>query len=137
MTARTFLLLALAGAGGCARAATTSEPAETSSITSPVLTAEELRSSGALGGTAYEAVRRLRPGFLIDRTAGARRTTQPIQVSVNRGQLSPLTSLNTIPASTVSEIRYLTHGEASQRFGARGTGPVILVTVSTRLVPDP
>jgi hypothetical protein len=123
---------------GCAPRSATTEGSEASSgFTSPVLTAEELRSSGSLGVTAYEAVRRLRPGFLIDRTAGARRTTQPIQVSVNRGQFSPISILNTIPASAVTEIRYLSLGEATQRYGAMVTGPVIVVSLSTRLVPDP
>ena len=137
MMLRALALATLVASAACARGTSTAGQAESSGITSPVLTAEELRASGVLGGTAYEAVRRLRPGFLIDRTAGARRTTQPIQVSVNRGQLSPVTALNSIPASTVSEIRYLTLGEATTRFGSRATGPVILVSVSTRLVPDP
>jgi hypothetical protein len=137
MKLRALMLGALVAAGGCARGSNTSAAPESLGITSPVLSAEELRASGALGGTAYEAVRRLRPGFLIDRTAGARRTTQPIQVSVNRGQLSPISLLNSIPASTVSEIRYLTLSDATSRLGTRVEGPVILVTLSTRLIPDP
>lgn len=97
-----------------------------------VITNEELNQYGLLGGTAYEAVLRLRPGFLIDRTAGRRASSQLIQVSVNGGQFSGISGLNTIPASTVAEIRYLTVGEASQRFGPRASGPVILVVLMTR-----
>ncbi len=137
MIRRVVLLAVLALGAACATRSSTSDGEASTGFTSNVLTAEELRSAGALGVTAYEAVRQLRPGFLIDRTAGARRNTQPTQVSVNRGQLSPVSMLNSIPASTVSEIRYLTVGEATQRLGGRVTGPVILVTLSTKLVPDP
>ena len=64
-------------------------------------------------------MQRLRPSYLIDRTAGRRTSSQPIQVSVNGGQMGAISALNVIPASTVAEIRYFTFGDASQRFGSR------------------
>ena len=131
---RALLALAVGGllgttACGSARPQTNQEPATTATR---VLTNEEMTQAGVLGTTAYEAVLRLRPGFLIDRTAGRRTSSQPIMVSVNGGQISAVATLNSIPASTVAEIRYLSIGEAAQRFGSRATGPVILVMMMTR-----
>jgi hypothetical protein len=97
-----------------------------------VITSQQIADANLLGNVAYVVVQRLRPAYLIDKTAGPRRSTQPIMVSVNGGQLSPLTGLQSIPASTIAEIRYLTVGEASQRFNSRNSGPVILVTLMSR-----
>lgn len=111
-------------------------PVAADSTTAPatynVITAQQLADAGLLGNNAYLAVQRLRPAYLIDKTAGARRSSQPIMISVNGGQLSPLSELNAIPASTIAEIRFLTVGEASQRFRSRNSGPVILVTLMSR-----
>lgn len=114
----------------------TSPAAADSSATRPatynIITAQELDDANLLGATADVAVQRLRPAYLIDKTAGAGRRTQPILVSVNGGQLSGLSALNAIPSSTIAEIRYFTAGEASQRFRQRTNGPVILVTMMSR-----
>jgi hypothetical protein len=98
------------------------------------ITAQQLADANLLGVTADIAVQRLRPGYLIDKNAGAsqRATPQPIQVSVNGGQLAGLRALSSIPASTIAEIRYFTAGEASQRFRTRTNAPVILVTLMSR-----
>jgi hypothetical protein len=48
---------------------------------------------------------------------------------VNGGEPAAVNALNTIPTSAVAEIRNLSIGEASQRFGSRSSGPVILVTL--------
>jgi hypothetical protein len=97
-----------------------------------IITAQQIADANLLGNVAYVVVQRLRPAYLIDKTAGPRRSTQPIMVSVNGGQLSALNALNAIPASTIAEIRYLTLGEATQRFNNRNSGPVILVTLMSR-----
>jgi hypothetical protein len=98
------------------------------------ITSQELADANLLGVTADIAVQRLRPAYLIDKNAGASRRTasQPIQVSVNGGQLTGLNALSSIPASTIAEIRYFTGGEASQRFRTRSNSPVILVTLMSR-----
>lgn len=127
------VLLATVLALGTACAA--KQPVDESAAVAPsmsVLTNEEMTNAGVLGVSAYEAVQRLRPSYLIDRIAGRRTSSQPIQVSVNGGQMSAVSALNVIPASTVSEIRYFTFGEASHRFGSRASGPVILVLLMTR-----
>jgi hypothetical protein len=97
-----------------------------------IITAQQIADANLLGNIAYVVVQRLRPSYLIDKTAGSRRTTQPIMVSVNGGQLSGLNALNSIPAASIAEIRYLTLGEATQRFNNRNSGPVILVTLMSR-----
>ncbi len=97
-----------------------------------IITSAQIADANLLGNVAYVVVQRLRPAYLIDKTAGPRRSTQPIMMSVNGGQPSGLNELNAIPASTIAEIRYLTVGEASQRFGNRSSGPVILVTLMSR-----
>lgn len=101
------------------------------SISSNVITQDEMTEAGLLGVTALEAVQRLRPGYLLDRTAGRRTSNHHIQVSVNGGQMSALNALNRIPVATIAEIRYFTTGDASQRFGTRASGPVILVTLKS------
>lgn len=115
-----------------APAGATPAVADSAAATYNIITAQQIADANLLGNIAYVVVQRLRPAYLIDKTAGPRRTTQPIMVSVNGGQLSGLNTLNSIPASTVAEIRYLTLGEATQRFSNRNSGPVILVTLMSR-----
>ncbi|MEP6990859.1 MAG: hypothetical protein ABJA80_08030 [bacterium] len=100
-----------------------------------VITRDELAEASQLGTTAYLAIQRLRPAYLIDKTAGAAATIHPITVSVNGGQLSPVNTLISIPTLTIAEMRYLDTGNASQRFHGRATGPVILVTLTDRPTP--
>ncbi len=100
-----------------------------------LITRDELAEESQLGTTAYLAIQRLRPAYLIDKTAGAAATIHPISVSVNGGQLSLVNTLMSIPTQTIAEIRYLDIGNASQRFHGRATGPVILVTLTERPSP--
>lgn len=100
------------------------------SRTYDAITRDELAESSLLGTTAWLAIQRLRPSFLIDKTAGAARTIHPLSVSVNGGELTGVNALITIPAQTIAEIRYFDIGNAAQRFHNRAPGPVILVTLS-------
>ena len=95
-----------------------------------LITRDELAEASLLGTTAYLAIQRLRPAYLIDKTAGAARTIHPLSVSVNGGELTRLDALITIPTQTIAEIRYLDAGNAAQRFHNRATGPVIVVTLT-------
>ena len=99
------------------------------SRTYDLITRDELAEASLLGTTAWFAIQRLRPSYLIDKTAGAARTIHPLSVSVNGGELTGLNTLITIPTQTIAEIRYLDMGNAAQRFHNRATGPVILVTL--------
>lgn len=96
-----------------------------------VITREEMTEASLMGTTVWLAVQRLRPSYPIDKTAGAAATLHPLSVSVNGGQLRPVSTLLGIPVQAVAEIRYLDIGDAAQRFRNRATGPVILVTLTT------
>lgn len=100
-----------------------------------VITRDELAEESQLGTTAYLAIQRLRPAYLIDKTAGAATTIHPIAVSVNGGQLTAMNTLIGIPTQTIAEIRYLDIGNAAARFHNRSTGPVILVTLTAPASP--
>ncbi|MDQ2666871.1 MAG: hypothetical protein M3Z05_12765 [Gemmatimonadota bacterium] len=131
---RLVLVAAVSTLGaGCHRAPSVDYPA-TADGRAPriydVITREELADRSQLGTTAYLAIQRLRPSYLIDKTAGAAATIHPVSVSVNGGQLTPLNTLISIPTQTIAEIRYLDMGYAAQRFHNRATGPVILVTLT-------
>ena len=100
------------------------------SRTYDLITRDEMADASLLGTTAWLAIQRLRPSYLIDKTAGAARTIHPQSVSVNGGELTGVNTLMTLPAQTIAEIRYLDTGNAAQRFHNRATGPVILVTLT-------
>jgi hypothetical protein len=131
-------VLAVIGGAACHHAPATDTPTTDAQRTSRVydtVTRDELAEESQLGTTAYLAIQRLRPAYLIDKTAGAAATIHPISVSVNGGQLSPINVLMSIPTQTIAEIRYLDTGNAAQRFHNRATGPVILVTLTTQPTP--
>ena len=141
MTRRTIAALLMVGAAtlsvACRSGSTVGSgpnPAEVSRSYN-LITQEEMADASLLGTTAYLAIQRLRPAYLIDKTAGAARSIHPLSVSVNGGQLSPLNALLSIPVQTIAEIRYLDIGDAAQRFHNRATGPVILVTLSAQPSP--
>lgn len=141
---RPFIAVA-AIAAGCASApkpADTSSPAtviapQGSATTSApvvkknpdVISEAELTDPTILNMNAYEAVRRLRPNFLVIR--GVRSVTGPpaqVHISIEGGPIQPLAALKDIPAHEVKELRYLSASDAGQRFGtAADAGPVIMV----------
>jgi hypothetical protein len=92
-----------------------------------VITGAQVRESGA--GTAYDVLTRLRPEFLsrhaytiVDDPEGG----YPV-VYVNGVRQGGLDLLKTIPAAMVAEIRYISPGAASDRFGRHHAGGVIAV----------
>jgi hypothetical protein len=136
---RTRLLVVAALLGGCHRApsaeSSTSAGAQRAPHVYDMITRDELAEESQLGTTAYLAIQRLRPAYLIDKTAGAARTLHAITVSVNGGQLTSINTLISIPTQAIAEIRYLDIGNAAQRFNNRATGPVILVTLTAQPSP--
>ncbi len=88
-----------------------------------LITAEEI--AGAHVQNAFEAVRQLRPRFLM--THGGTTSTHGVQVMVDdvpRGGVSALGSIN---ASDVVEIRYLDPSDATMKYGTGYTGGLIIV----------
>ena len=127
-------LIAVVALAACHNAPVSEAPMTADAQRTPhvydVITRDELAEESQLGTTAYLAIQRLRPAYLIDKTAGAAATLHPISVSVNGGQLSSMKTLISLPTQTIAEIRYLDIGNAAQRFHNRASGPVILVTLT-------
>ena len=96
---------------------------------SDIITAAEL-SDPSLTGDALDAVRRLRPRFLVKRGAQSIRAPEAgdVHVSVDGGPLQALSMLSRFRPIEIAEIRYLNSSDAAQRFGTTaGSGGVILV----------
>jgi len=111
---RISIALALAGAlAGCASASGSSQNAGPGR-NPDVLTAEEIATTDAR--TAYDAVARLRPRFLIVRGDNHVAPT-PLRVIVNDVPHANTDALRAIRADEVIEIRYLSSSEASLRWG--------------------
>ena len=130
--------LLLVAAGGCARAAAPAagdrsapQPARTAVRRNPnVITRDQLADPSLSRSSALEAVRLLRPTFLVYR--GAISVNDPgagsVRVSIDGSSVSSLDDLAAIRASDVRSIRYLSASDATQRFGiASGGSPVIVV----------
>jgi hypothetical protein len=97
---------------------------------SDVITAEELADPSVNMGDALEAVRRLRPGFLMSRGATSMKNASAgsVHVSIDGAPLMTLDNLSRVRPNQIAEIRYLSAPDAAQRFGTTaGSGGVILV----------
>lgn len=83
-------------------------------------------------GTAFDALRRLRPEFLTRRASAV--PTDPYQgypvVYIDGQRLGDLSTLHGIPLRSIIEIRYLRMAAAAQQLGLTHPGGVI--AVSTR-----
>lgn len=134
MTRRAAALLAFVLSFGAACAhQQPGQLADTSStgIDRTVLTFNEISEKGLQGSTVYEVIRQLRPWF-FNNPSGARNTNHPISVSINGGDMRPMSILQSTQAQSVREIRFLTTSEAFARFSFRAPGPVILLTLPTQ-----
>jgi hypothetical protein len=85
-----------------------------------VLTAEEMRAANVDGGSAYEAISRLRPSWLAHGTKSfdPPSTDLPI-VFVDGQRYGDLDSLRNLDASHIADIRFYSPAEAG-RFGLQG-----------------
>jgi outer membrane receptor for ferrienterochelin and colicin len=95
-----------------------------------VITAEEIQASNARD--AYDAIRKLRANFLSYRGRTTINTTaaqEPI-VFVDEQRYGTLSSLRTIPAGQIAEIKLYRAWEATQKFGTGYTGGVIHITTT-------
>lgn len=108
------------------------DPAAASTATrrTDVITAEELADPSVAAGDVLEAVRRLRPSFLMSRGASSMKNTTAgsVHVSIDGAPLLSVDNLSRLRPAQVAEIRYLNATDAAQRFGtSAGSGAVILV----------
>jgi hypothetical protein len=92
-----------------------------------VLTEAEIEASGYTD--AFSMVQALRPQWL--RTRGATSLTQRefVQVYVDGSRMGSPETLQQLPVSTISSMRYLTGLEATQRWGLdHGAGAIVVLT---------
>lgn len=132
---RTRLLItsALAVTLGCtSNPAPGGDPGATSTATrrTDIITADELADPSVSTGDALEAVRRLRPSFLVSRGASSMKNTTAgsVHVSIDGAPLLTVDNLSRLRPAQIAEIRYLNATDAAQRYGTgAGSGGVILV----------
>jgi hypothetical protein len=92
-----------------------------------VLTAEEIADAHADNASAYDAVARLRPNWLVAHGVAAQ-GSEYAAVFFDGQKYGDLSSLRNIPAAHVGDIRYYDVTQAGGTFGIKGdTGGVIEV----------
>ena len=116
---------------GCASAPAAS--GSSSRAGGDVITRAELADPSLVGSTVVDAIRRLRPRFLNERSGGLRGASEGAMVSLNGGPPGELSELSRVEIGDVQEIRYLTTADANLRFGLAGSmRPVLVVTLRPR-----
>jgi hypothetical protein len=117
------LLVASSAAGCMPSRSAQSTPAEGS-----VITAEELRRVG--DRDAYTAIELLRPHFLRYRGQTGFRSDARAEpdVFVDGMYYGPMASLRRLPVRELAEIRFLSVGDATMRYGMGHLGGVIDIT---------
>lgn len=134
MSVKHLYLIAVAALLGCTPAGGTSD--RPGSPPAPrkgsYLSAEEIAAANADNATAYDAVARLRPNWLVARGVATQGPEFPV-VFVDGQQFGPPESLRNIQAYHVADIRFYDITQAGARFGIRGgTGGVIEVRSKVR-----
>lgn len=99
-----------------------------------VLTAAEVsRRLGATPGTAFQALRRLRPEFLQTTIVkGGLPTAARPSLFVNGAQVDGLETLGTIDAAWIVDVRLVRPADAMRRYGADFANGIILLTMRGR-----
>jgi hypothetical protein len=123
-----LLLLSVACAHRGAQSPETDEPEEVTRHNEDVIASFELTDPFVAPGTVMEAVRRLRPRFLVDPDSASGR--HPVHVSLNGGQLLPVDRLINVRVRDVVEIRYVNPEDAVLTWGSttEGGGVILLRT---------
>jgi hypothetical protein len=107
---------------GCASAGTATKAQHN------VLTSAELVRAGDV--SLYDALRQLRPAFLMERRESATGTAvATTQVYIGAMQMEGVEHLREIMAKNVEEVRFLDPREANARFGTNRGGSAIVVTL--------
>lgn len=103
-------------------------PPESDDFESQVITEDEIVASKATN--AYDVVKKLRANFLSyrGRTTVAGTSSSDPTVYLDEQAFGPISSLRTIPADEVAEIRLYRSWEATTKYGMGNMGGVILVT---------
>ena len=131
-----MLLLAACASGGAtvgavgerSEDAAAPRPRPSAGLNGPITAADIARVNAA---SAYDAVVKLRANFL--RSRGVSSFMQPVRSShpivfIDGMEIGTLFELRSLPAAEVAEIRFLSSGEATIRYGDGYMAGVILVT---------
>ena len=126
--AQTFMVLATGELIGCTPSASGTGGNAPDSRT---LRYEEISKAG-VGGTAYDVISRLRPGFLVSRgqttlNSGTAASSYP-NVYLDGVPYGDITTLRNIDASHIGEVRLFQAWEAQTKFGVGNNGGVIAIT---------
>jgi hypothetical protein len=127
--ARTFMLVVMGTVLGCASSASGTYGG--SAPDSRVLRYDEISQSAA-GGTAYDLISRLRPGFLVSRgqttiSNGTAASSYP-NIYLDGVPYGDINTLRNIDASHIAEVRLFQAWEAQTKFGVGNNGGVIAIT---------
>jgi len=132
MSIRYLYLIGVAAILGCASGGTSGTTGTAAPRKGNLLTAAEIAAANADNATAYEAVARLRPNWLVARGVATSGPEFPV-VFVDGQQFGAPESLRNIQAYHVADIRYHDITQAGARFGIKGgTGGVIEVRSKVR-----
>ena len=121
---RTMIAAALSLAAGCA----TSGSSAATNQNAPrrdrnVITQEEINETKA--NDAYTVIRTARPGWLLPKTVGSSR--QNVQVYVEGNKAGGIAALQQYNVGHIRELRFLSGGDATTRFGTGNAAGAILV----------
>jgi hypothetical protein len=129
MSVRLCYLIAFAAVLGCASGGVS--PPRSPVRNSTLLTSAQMVEANADEGTAYDAVSRLRPNWLVGHGVATQGSEYAV-VFIDGQQVGGPEALRNIHAFHVAEIRYYDITQAGARFGLRaGTGGVIEVRQKT------
>lgn len=117
-------VLLLAVGAACARPHTADTPGTRNS---DVITIDEMRQSQSQN--AYDAVRRLRPSFLVSRgpTTLVNRDERAPVVYLDNRRYGDVESLRNLTVDGIFEVRFLSPNQAQIKFGMNHAGGVIHV----------
>jgi len=129
VAARTFMLLATGALIGCTSSGYSGGGSAPESRNT--LRYDEI-SQANVGGSAYDVISRLRPGFLVSRgqatiSNGTAASSYP-NVYLDGVPYGDIATLRNIDASHIAEVRLFQAWEAQTKFGVGNNGGVIAIT---------
>lgn len=111
---------------GCAASSSGTTVANPATRARNYITQEEIRSAAAT--TALDAVRALRPAWLVKRGRQSVTFEADIVVYLDRARLGGVPSLSDVSAGTVTSLEFLDPAAANYRFGAGHPHGAIIVS---------
>jgi hypothetical protein len=124
---RFSLAIVLAAATACASSGTSRPGGPRHSAY--VITDEEISAAQGVV-TVYDAIQRLRPQWLTNSRARNVGSNDQLIVYLDTNRYGTIESLRQMPIGGVTDIKYLSAAEATNRFGTGHAGGAIVITMS-------